>query len=335
MAGNLGKFLRSITNNRDYKVISKLGETIRDIPNHQFFTNSPLPATDARSVRKQYRVNPKAADVDSTKTSYMFEDMGMDPMFGPPNPSTSYAEASSIPHMIEAMGGPEFIPIGDLDLWSQLPPNAKAYVMDTLFLSPGSGVGKRMYPAAFDLLSGQKGMYNLSSELTPINEIRKSLNMADAIKRNPDLADRLLPNSSQLSLTPLIPGSYNQMTLTDKIGALQQAAFSKLYHEGLYPDVRDYEHYLQGKTNLSDQLVKSLKESSTLLDVPLDIPLEDLNHVLRKDDLIRGLSRDYGIGPSTVNRMILLGNALEDTKHPQEELLKKGLGFKRGGLTYL
>lgn len=131
-----------------------------------------------------------------------------------PSPANSMAEAE------DRYGvGMKWIDENQLDAWLKSDPDALAeveilrkipnrkwfaglpsldkpvYTIDSGRLFPGSGAGSRIYPALFDSLSDD--YYNISTGLSDVNKMRRSLNMADAIIRSPKLGNSVLPGPDQ------------------------------------------------------------------------------------------------------------------------------------------
>jgi len=84
----------------------------------------------------------------------------------------------------------------------QLPKDARYYHADTSTLNEGSGSGKRFYGVLNGTLANDPGAINYADLLTGANPYRRSLNIATALAREPNLAGRLLISPQQLADAP-------------------------------------------------------------------------------------------------------------------------------------
>lgn len=191
---------------------------------------------------------------------------------------------------------------------------ADMYQIDALSSLAGGGSGGRLYPAILDALSGGMGRLNVPVELTRINEMRRNLNSADALIRNPKLADTMLPIDSQLDLIRMTPEDYMQMARPEKVGALTLAHAAKAMK--MLDDIE----------RLSPQYMDAAAYQRALRQAEWLTPMSG-----RQQFADPGLSilSEKGIGPSTLKRLSIVDALLGGKKTNPD--LWTGLGKAEGG----
>lgn len=195
--------------------------------------------------------------------------------------------------------------LGDSDL----------YEIDALASLAGGGAGSKLYPAILDAMSGGMGRINLPTELTRINEMRRNLNSADALIRNPRLENTMLPIDQQLDMIRMTPEDYMLLSRPEKVGALSLAHAAKSMKtlddiERFSPDYVEAQAYGNALRRVGG--LSSLSGRGEFADPALSILSE------------------RGIGPSTLKRMSIVDALLGGRKVNPD--LWSGLGKAEGGL---
>lgn len=193
--------------------------------------------------------------------------------------------------------------------------DAEMYQIDSLPGIAGTGAGGKIYPAIFDALSGGMGRVNVPVELTRINEMRRNVNSADALMRNPRLENTVLPIDQQLDSIRMTPEDYMLLSRADKIGALSLAHAAKALKtlddvERFSPQYLDAEAYAAAVRRAGG--LSALSGRGEFADPALSILSEK------------------GIGPSTLKRMSIVDALLGGRKINPD--LWSGLGKRQGGL---
>lgn len=209
----------------------------------------------------------------------------------------SYAEAPSLERVLRDLG------------------RGQVYEIDATASSTGGRVGSQLYPAILDAISGSLDVVNVPTGLTKVNEMRRNLNTAEALQRNPRLAETVLPIDAQLDVLRLTPEDYMTMGRPEKVGALT----------------------LAGAAKAMDAMDKLGAMSSDFMDAAAVREalrrVEDLGPMSRRaafeDPALFPLSR-RGIGPSTLKKMSIADAVLSGRKINPD--LWTGLGKKEGGL---
>ncbi len=308
----------------------EIGKRMNAIPKQDYFTSAPRPARDKRDARGIYGVE--------------FQNM---PSGDPSRPMTVARDllgAQGVEYVVSPLtlrDAVDELDLSDADIEALMRlGDKKAYVLDTIGSWPGSGVGKRLYPGIWDVMSGERGMVNITGALTDLNMIRKNQNMADAIVRNPILGEnRLIPSAEQLSWGDrshpvTTPSEFMDMTNDEKIGALTLAQLKNagksipLSSTPLPP--------LGGANSYEDHAVALLADST--LD-PNWLSHEYINALLNlkvggHDSEVRTLLRGaIAPGPSLLKRAAIVDQVINGTRESSDPMMRKGLGFKAGGLT--
>lgn len=133
--------------------------------------------------------------------------------------------------------------------------------VDALGSEQGTGFGKRAYGAIYDLVPG----LHATAGLTPINTVRRSMSMADAIHRNPRLANKLIPSETQLVDLNMSPTSYMLgADYNQKLGSLllggagrQEHYYPGQYTPGTLRRAEILEELLKGR-NVEDEAFRNL-----------------------------------------------------------------------------
>jgi hypothetical protein len=104
--------------------------------------------------------------------------------------------------------------------------NSKVYEIDTMSL-PRNGAGKHIYPAFWDLILAHPDAVNVAPSLTPVNEFRRTANMAPLYEKYGERANRVVIDPMQLSMDgTLTPDAlkrattFQRMPLQAQVGAL-------------------------------------------------------------------------------------------------------------------
>ena len=215
-------------------VYRDVGQAIEQVEPESYFqkyTKSPI---DQEGISRQYGLEfERGVPLSSIEQRFLgiepdMSEKARERRYSIAIPDEDYERAVSInPLMPELMSTilkkayPDYY-----DLVKSLPQH-KLYNIDASELAVGSGVGSRIYPAIFDFMSGVKGETNVPTSLTDINELRRSMNMAAALKRNSVLSDKILAHPNQLNLSGLSPSEYMDLDRVEKIGALHTNAALK------------------------------------------------------------------------------------------------------------
>lgn len=202
-----------------------------------------------------------------------------------------------------------------LDEWLPASATNRLYEIDSISGITGHprGVGVHLYPAIFDVLSGGREMYNVPTALTKVNERRRSMQMADALMRNPKLENRLLPHDTQLDAVGMSPMYYMQAPREEKIGALALSHAMK-------------------NTELLDALVNDVSPSVVMsaheaLRLPASASPSAFNEIVGKMD---PLVHARGLGAGALRRAALVDAILSGSRlHPDAWT---GVARKAGGL---
>lgn len=170
--------------------ITEVGRRFQAVPREEYFLKTPNPARSMDEATLQYgpefewndtdliaRMPPRNPDEYPVEYEAMFNDA-----------RTSARDLTNL----RLIGDDPLLP----NILREYRPDQSVYSLDATGSSPNTGVGKKMYPAYYDVLG--KDAINYSTGLTDINKTRRSFNMADSILRNPELSDRIIPSSSQL-----------------------------------------------------------------------------------------------------------------------------------------
>lgn len=182
-----------------------------------------------------------------------------------------------------------------------LDPETALYEIDAMGTKPGSGIGQSTYPAIFDVMSGQKGLTNVPVELTAINQMRRSLNTADAMLRNPELTGRIVPHDEQLRRlgTAVTPSEFLSLPREEQIGAMQLSGALRGAHRL---------DQLRNRRDELERLMPAQARSLEALDrLSVDTPPEEFQRFRREHGAPLAV---YGLGDTTLRKMGLIDAAL-------------------------
>ena len=192
--------------------IREVGRQFAARPNEEYFQRYSSPAGSPAAAQEQYGVTiarpreGEGGDIKFVRDETPFYVTGA-------SPEQLKREATKA-------GAPGIVRL--LDEWLPTEARSRLYSIDSISGTVGRprGVGVHLYPAIFDVLSGGRGMYNVPTELTKVNERRRSMQMADALMRNPATENFILPHDTQIDTVGMSPMYYMQAPREEKIGAL-------------------------------------------------------------------------------------------------------------------
>lgn len=235
--GGLSQLLNDFISSRKAvpkSVYRDVGQTIEQVEPESYFKEYVKSPINQDEISRQYGLEfEKGIPLSSIEQRALglkpsMEELDRERRFYIQIPDDEYERTVSVyPLMPESMSTllkkahPDYY-----DLVKSLPQH-KLYNIDTSELAEGSGEGSRIYPAIFDFISGVRGETNVPTSLTDMNELRRSMNMAAALKRNSALSDKILAHPNQLNLSGLSPSEYMDLDRIEKIGALHTNAALK------------------------------------------------------------------------------------------------------------
>lgn len=174
-------------------VAEAVGRFFRGIPAEEYFRTVKAPAKSVEEAKSLYGV-----------------DLRSDPRLGSlganvPGGGRHWAETMPVSEFLRKYKEDYLMP-EDIEALGFLHPKTPISHIDAMGTSAGVGGAPRTYGSILDLLSlTDEQPINVTSMLTPINTIRKPLNVADIMKRNSAVQDRFLPNvqmTQPLGMTP-------------------------------------------------------------------------------------------------------------------------------------
>lgn len=180
---------------------TEIGAKFRQADPEEYFATTPLPARNAREAENIYGVQiNKIPEERSVAISL---------------PGNDGEHVAEIFRAGESGQGRRF-PKSALELFKELPPDQQVYTIDSMSSRPTTGLGRRSYPAFYDVLSGQHGMINMSEGLMPDNMVRRNFNTGDAYLRNPELHGKIIPDSTQLQIIGTNPRWFHEQATPDQ-----------------------------------------------------------------------------------------------------------------------
>lgn len=307
-----------------YKPLSeseKIGKYIRELPTETYFKRAPTPAGDIGSARSIYDV--RMEQLPSGRT--LAVPQGVDSFYG--HTANSFPIGDVFRGRTRQGMEPEDLDI--LKALSNANPKAKLYTIDASMSSAGMGGGTRTYPAIYDLLSGKEGQYNISTGLSPLNVLRKQMTTADAIKRNPELANRIIPSMQMTRNAGITPLQYAHMSPDQQTGMLMLS--------GARGGLENLDNFASATTKFSrdpkgdSEFLREL--GGFLLDVNPRSPRDtfDWYSELFGDRL----GRATGIGEGTLRKMNIMDALLQGREGELPASVIQDLSYRRGGLVGL
>ena len=298
---------------RDYKYVPQdevrqIGKYVSEIPNEEFFRNVKGPVEGKGNIERAYGVKFSPKEAGTVVPIESINNPDHYPLSVSGYDIGDYRDAER--HWADPR---------DLELWDSFLPNTKAYLIDT---SNAPGNVARSYPAAWEYMSGEHSPSSIGpalsiiDQLTGINEVRRGIHQADAIKRNPFLLEKLPLGAQQTNILNMRPSKlYWGQNLEDTLGALWLSSAAK----GL-------------------DRVESMKTSNA---IPLEgaEALFQLNPHSKLDDFFMygdqfgdTMGEHTGIGPGLARRLNIIDAILNESTDKINPELRKGLGYKEGGL---
>lgn len=289
-----------------------VGKFFKNIPNEQYFNRATRPATSLNEARDIYGVDIMA---DPRRPERIF----VKPK-GTPLEQAHYLLQSNMGDYLRENNA--WIEPEDYELFKRFEKNTPVYEITSSESGSGTGSGTRTYPAMMDLLSGVKRSLNVTSGLSGVNELRKPLNVADALKRNPTLNDLIIPNFQQTDRLGMTPLRYATLDPESRIGANLLSGSTGF--------LRTLEELTPGSTPYQNLYPSAVKAQEALRELGAGADPGAFEAFRIKHAPTSAL---YGIGVNTAKKMSLI-DAILSGKEGELDLpyMTTGLGFKKGGL---
>lgn len=318
------------------EIYRDVGQAIDEVPRKSFFQMYSKPAMSERAAEEAYGLRFKPED---RRSSTAWRALGIDTgklsdrdynklmeRHGyaiDPNPKDNaykrraYVNPTSHVNMatINREAYPEYF-----DFLKSLD-RKRLYDIDTSELQAGAGEGARVYPGIFDLMSGIKKEINVPISLTDVNQLRRSLNMAGAVKRDPRVENLILPHPTQFDLSGLTPQEYMELDRVSKMGALHTNAALKGFSNAL--GLRPF------RSSDSD-----INTALAILDnIDPTNNYDEIDSILSLVPQTKGILANSGLSANVLRGMgnvnsILKGQSLDSKAY-------HGISRKRGGLASL
>lgn len=285
--------------------IRQIGKYVKEIPNEEFFRNVKGPVEGKGNIERAYGVKFNPVSKNTVVPNESLYDPDHYPLSVSGYSMGDYLNAEK-----------DFADPKDVDFWSTLPGDLPIYTIDT---SNAPGNVNRTYPAIWEQLSGKGNpdpRMSIVDQLTGINEVRRAMHQADAIKRDPFL-ERTLPLGAQQSgVLNMSPSDlYYGNNLEDTLGSLWLSSAAKgMNRVGL----------LMGDNSLPVEGIEALHQLS---------PQGRLDDFFMYGDKYGStMGENAGIGPGLARRLHLIDAILNESADKINPEIRKGLGYKAGGL---
>lgn len=289
---------------------AEIGRYLRGVPKEEYFRNVQSAGSTVPELQKQFDVEfvrgpNNQAFVYPTQTGGM---------------STAHsAFGAPLSKFIKESENYNFDP-SDFELLNYMDPNRPVYTIAAQNSLRGAGGAAQTYPALYNLLHG-KGMANISTGLSPINTVRKPFNTIDALLRNPELSESIIPSQQMLEYTGFTPLDYLKMNPDERLGAMALAGSG----HGIQKLDREERMLRRFGSGPIDQeafdFIRNLETSS---------PLSIYNEYRRLYG--KPVGTEIGIGADALKKMNIVDAILGSRQNELPVGITKGLGYREGGL---